>query len=974
MNTTIITSDPKALTTLNNYFKILHTNIRSINKNFDELQIQLKHIGLRFDIIILTECWINKKSSPMEIAGYTTYSTVTSNKQNDGVIVYLKNEIKAEVKETTITNANCLKIKIGKESTIFAIYRSPSSYNLDPFIKSLDDELTLQKETKNVFLIGDLNINILENGHPQKNEYLQILASHGLKSLINEPTRKVDNSKTCIDHIMSKTKKQTQSVIYESTITDHFTTILAINQNKDRKTQIRPTIIEKSETNWNAVKKNLQCTDWKKIQNIENANDAWNSFIDIIHHNIVSNTKKKLKKISHKNIHIKPWISQNIINCIRKRDELHKKLKQNPYDIHKLRYYKRYRNICKNIINTTKESYYKNKIDECNDNPRKMWQIINEVTNSKSTSNTSKIDELNINKVPTLYAENPDKILDHVNHFFTNIGSNLAKQITLCVNDAVEPNEARNLEREFDFKQITVDEIRNIITSLKPNVSSGDEVISTNTIKQLSEEITFPLTHLINLSITKSIFPMSLKEATVIPIYKQGSKNDINNYRPISLLSTFSKILEKVLKKQLMTYLEENNLISKSQYGFRQNLSTADAIDDILNTITKSLDKGNKSLAIFIDLQKAFDTIDHKILFKKLKKIGMSNTTLNLLISYMSERSQCVKIENRKSKPLPINYGVPQGSVLGPLLFLIYVNDICNLHIKGKIICFADDTVILFNECDWLTTFKDAEHGLVLLQKWLKQNSLTLNVNKTKYLTFSITARGQPAEDYALKLHDCQGKDLTQSCHCPTITHSKNIKYLGIEIDENLRWDSHINSITKKLTKLMYYFRNIRNILSKNDLYKVYYALCQSRIEYGIIGWGTASNIHIKKLAKTQKAIIKIILKVPIKTPSKEIFKNFNVFSIIKLYSKNALLKFKEKYEYLADQHTYTTRSKSSKLLNIPQLNTSFGQKNHNFHATKLYNALPFEIKNTMEIQMFKKDVKLWLRKQEDEEIIKIIK
>lgn len=974
MNTTLITSEPKDLTALNNHFKILHKNIRSINKNFNELQILLKYIGLHFDIIILTECWINDKYSSLEIAGYTTYSTLTSNKQNDGVIAYIKNGIKAEVEETTIINANCLKIKIGKESTILAIYRSPSSYNLDPFIKSLDEELSLQKATKNLFLIGDLNINILHNGHPQKNEYLQTLASHGLKSLINEPTRIVDNSKTCIDHIMSKTKKHTQSVIYESTITDHFTTILAINQKKERKTQNRPTTIEKSETNWNAVKQNLQCTDWNKLHNIDNTNDAWDSFIDIIKHNIVSNTKKTVKKISHKNIHIKPWISQNIINCIRKRDELHKKLKQNPYDIHKLRYYKRYRNICKNIINTTKESYYKNKIEACNDNPRKMWQILNEATNSISTSNTSKIDELNINQVPTLFAENPDKILDHVNNFFINIGSKLAKQITPCVNDAVEPNEASNLERELNFKQITVDEIKNIITFLKPNVTSGDEVISTNAIKHLSEEITFPLTHLINLSITKSIFPTSLKVATVIPIYKQGCKNDINNFRPISLLSTFSKIFEKVLKKQLMKYLEDNNLLSKTQYGFRQNLSTSDAIDDIINTITKSLDGGNKCLAIFIDLQKAFDTIDHKILFKKLKKIGMSNTTLNLLISYMSERSQYVKIEKHKSKPLPIKYGVPQGSVLGPLLFLIYINDICNLNTNGKIISFADDTVILFNESEWVTTYKEAEHGLERLLKWLRQNSLTLNVNKTKYLTFSITARGQPNEEYALKLHDCQRINVTQSCHCPTITHSRNIKYLGVEIDENLRWDSHINSITKKLTKLMYYFRNVRNILNKNDLYKVYYALCQSRIEYGIIGWGSASNIHMKQLVKTQKVIIKIILKVPIRTPSKEIFKKFNVFSIIKLYSKNALLKFKEKYEYLAEQHTYTTRTKSLNLLNIPKLNTSFGQKNHYFHAIKLYNALPIEIKNTVDMEKFKKDIKLWLTKHEDEEIIKFMK
>jgi len=340
----------------------------------------------------------------------------------------------------------------------------------------------------------------------------------------------------------------------------------------------------------------------------------------------------------------------------------------------------------------------------------------------------------------------------------------------------------------------------------------------------------------------------------------------------------------------------------------------------------------------------------------------------------MSERSQCIKIDKQKSKLLTIKYGVPQGSVLGPLLFLIYINDICNLHTKEKIISFADDTVILFNECDWKTTYKEAERGLILLQRWLKTNSLTLNVSKTKYLTFSITARGQPDHDYALKLHECQETSLTYSCHCPTIIHSSSIKYLGIEIDQNLRWDSHISSITKKLSTLMFFFRNIRNIISKKDLYNVYCALCQSLLEYGIIGWGSASNTHMKQLVKTQKGIIKIILKVPTRTPSKEIFKSFKVLSITKLYSKNVLLHFKKNNKSLNDQHAYTTRSKTLNLHNIPRINTSFGQKNHHFHATKLFNALPNAIKNTTERNNFKNHVKAWLNEHEDDEIIKIMR
>lgn len=976
MTDTIVTTEPSDLSKFNNnYFNIMHKNIRSIRKNFDELQILMKYLNINLHILILTECWINQKYLNLEIPGYTTYSSLNNIKQNDGVIVYIKNEIKAEVEEIIVANANCLKIKIGKEKVILAVYRSPSTRNIDPFLKSIDEELCLLKDTKNIFFIGDININILENGHPKKIQYLQMLASHGLESLINVPTRKVDDTQSCIDHIMSKTKEITQNVVFNSTITDHYTTMLSIKINKPNKIMERPLTTEKTQTNWNVIKQNLQCTDWNKLQSMDNTNEAWNYFIELIQQNIFSNTVKIVKKISHKNIHIKPWITQNVINCIRKRDELHKKLKNNPYDIHMLRYYKRYRNICKKVITHTKETYYKQKIDDCKQNPRKMWQIINEITSTKSANATS-IDELNINNVPRKYAENPDEILEYVNNFFINIGSNLAKQATQC-DEAVQTNESPEQGKKLEFKQITADEIKNTISSLKTNVSSGEDLITTNAIKFLCKELIVPLTYLVNMAITESVFPTALKKAIVIPIYKQGCKNDINNYRPISLLNTFSKILERILKKQLLSYLEENNILSETQYGFRENLSTGDAIETITDMIIKSLDRGEKTLAIFIDLQKAFDTIDHKILFAKLSKIGMSNRTLNLLKSYMTERTQSVQINKKKSKPLLINHGVPQGSVLGPILFLIYINDIGSLGTRGKIISFADDTVIVFHEKDWRSTYKEAEHGLGLLQNWLKRNSLTLNVNKTKYLTFSITARGQPEDDFNLKLHTCQDNYQNQglSCHCPTIAHSKSIKYLGIEIDDNLRWNAHIEVITKKLTRYIYFFRAIRNILNINDIKKVYYAVCQSQIEYGITGWGSALSTHMDRLNIAQKGVLKTILKLPVRTPTEELFQNIQVYNIQKLYAKNILFKIKKNIsEYSTVQHRYTTRAINQNILATASLKTSFGQRNMKFNATKLYNALPTQTKKITEINKFKTKVKIWLREQSENELSNILK
>lgn len=973
MNKTITTNIPN-ISSISNNFNIMHQNIRSINKNFDELQILIKSLNLSWDIIILTECWLTDKYYPLQIDKYVPYSTIMNNTKNDGVIVYIKEDIEADVKEISINNANCLRISIGNDTTILAIYRSPSTQNLEPFLNSLSFQLSLLKNTKDVFIIGDINIDILQNGHPKKYDYMQTLAYHGYKSLIDEPTRVYNESKTCIDHIFSKTNKKTQAIICTTTLTDHYTIILSITKKNTYVNQKKISLLTKTETNWKNVKLKLTMQDWTSLLEKDDTDSAWSYFIEIIQNITLSNTKTIEKKVSHKNVHIKPWISQNIINSIRKRDELHRKVKNNPNDVHILRFYKRYRNTCKNVIRYAKETFYKNKIEECNNDSRKLWQIINEITNAKASHNDNSIKELNIDETPTSFTEHPDKLLDYINNYFCNIGSNLANKIKQNSITVEKPQsiEHVNQENSLNIVKITGDEIRNIIASLNVNNSSGNELISSKSIKYLQNELIHPLTFLINLSISKGIFPACLKIATIIPIYKNGPKNDISNYRPISLLTTLSKILEKVIKKQVLTFLDSNKILSSTQYGFRENLGTSDAIANVTNTIIGKLDEGKKCLAVFIDLQKAFDTIDHEMLYLKLKKNGITEATLNLLRSYLTGREQFVQIGKRRSKTLPIKYGVPQGSVLGPLLFLIYINDLMNLPIKGNIMSFADDTVIIFHEQDWTSTYKEAERGLAVLQNWLKANSLTLNVNKTKYLTFSKNKRGQPMNEHTLQLHECQNN--FPQCSCPHITQTKSIKYLGIEIDEKLQWDSHIDRTSKKLTKLIYFFKKLRNILSTRDLKRVYYALCHSKLEYGIIGWGSAASKHIKQLKVTQNCIIKTILRVPIRMSTTEIFKQFDVPSIQKIYAKNILVHHLKNDSQANTSHTHKTRAKQTEILNIPKCNSTFGQRSSEFLAVKVYNKLPLSIKQIKTKNNYIKDIKSWLKELPEKELTDIFK
>ncbi|CAH2236938.1 jg23386 [Pararge aegeria aegeria] len=249
-------------------------------------------------------------------------------------------------------------------------------------------------------------------------------------------------------------------------------------------------------------------------------------------------------------------------------------------------------------------------------------------------------------------------------------------------------------------------EVTSIINSLKNTNSIGFDGISIKILKQNKETIASLLVHICNLSFNSGTFPNIFKKSIVTPVYKQGDKNIISNYRPISILPAMSKILERIINKQLVKYLESNNLLANNQYGFRKQRSATDAVFDLVDGVVRHIDDGEKCLAIFLDLAKAFDTVSIPILIQKLEQLGIRGLQLQLLKSYLSNRHQSVKIGNVISRALPINHGVPQGSILAPTLFLIYINELCKLNIaNGKIMSFADDTVLMIWGRSWEVVF-----------------------------------------------------------------------------------------------------------------------------------------------------------------------------------------------------------------------------------------------------------------------------
>ena len=471
------------------------------------------------------------------------------------------------------------------------------------------------------------------------------------------------------------------------------------------------------------------------------------------------------------------------------------------------------------------------------------------------------------------------------------------------------------------------------------------------------------LSKIINISFETGIFPNLCKLAKVIPIYKKDNPLLCLNYRPISLLPVFSKIFERVIYKRMFHYLTENNMIYKRQFGFRENHSTNHALISITETIKASIDKGNIVGGVFIDLQKAFDTVNHKILCHKLSYYGFRGKINDLLKSFLTNRHQYVSINGFDSSQLEIKCGVPQGSTLGPLLFLLYINDLRYSLKKSIASHFADDTSITFSSKKLKTLETILNTDLKAISDWLKANRLSLNVDKSKLLIFHSKQRKLDLNYFSIKM---EGRKLIPS---------DNVKYLGLFLDKNLSWDFHVNQLSKKLSRANGILAKIRHFLPTKILISVYYSIFYSHIIYGCSVWAMTTKINLDIITVLQKKCIRIINFADFNSHTNELYdKNqlLKLDDIIKIEQLKLVFNFKDKklpkdllnlFQLNSEIHSHITRNVKNEGIHIPQINTStYGNKSIRFSAPVLWNTL---LKTNNEINNIKSTsaLKFYLKK-----------
>ena len=942
-------------------FSVMSLNTQSLNAKFDSLVTFLSQLNdkkFAFSAICLQETWIQcpiNGYSLLSIQDYTTLPLAPTVSTHSGLVTYLHKSFTYKVRNfpihSDVWEGQFLDIyhpNIKHKITICNIYRPPRE-NVELIHTFISDVVPileqLSKENSEVLFLGDFNLDLLKvNQKAIIGTYLDTFVGSGFIPSITLPTR-IHTSATLIDNIFYKFSNNVQSIqsgIILNPLSDHLPCFSCINFQTKLRTPPKLIKIQTfNETALNNFITEIESMDIVSKMNRQSNLDP-NINYQIFEESIKLAKEKhfpiktvKNNKRKHK---LSPWITKGIINSINYRDKLYKQLKTtSPANIQYQtikQNLKVYNSILKTSIRNAKASFYHAQFERHKHDSRKTWNVLNKIlhknANIKQFPEYFKVDGDNISDKQT--------IADRFNNFFATIGSNMSPNLPTSEQLSFMQYLKRENNSSFSFHQTTPKEIEKTISKLQTKNSSGHDDISSKVIKGITRFIAEPLSIIINQSFETGIFPDKLKLSKVIPIFKKDDDTLFTNYRPISLLPVLSKVFEKVAYIQFYNYLKHNKLLYCSQHGFRSAHSTETAAYELIDKINSFLDNGFLSVSVFLDLSKAFDVLDHTILIEKLRFYGVIDSSLDWFISYLNGRHQFTLYDDYTSNITQVSTGVPQGSVLGPLLFLVYINDIYSSLNNCHTILYADDTTLTFplspNHVE--SGISEINKELSNVHKWLKLNKLILNANKTRYIVFHYSQRQIDFETFPELFIDGT-----------SIVRTQEFNFLGLLIHENLNWKPHISKISIKIARVIGTLRRLQNILPPHVLKTIYNSLILPHINYCILAWGNSYS----RILNLQKKSVRVMNRAKYNAHTSPLFKNTNILTVPDIFTLKSL-KFYYKYKHknvpsyfddmftpLPNPNPYPTRNSNTPLPQTPIHSTSSAAMRYT--TLKIIDAMP---------------------------------
>ena len=823
-------------------FAVLMLNIRSCKRNFNQFLACFCNVISHFSCILLTETWLTADvDNVFNIPGFYCFD-LYRNRYGGGLKLYVKNNIQARVlHEFTFINNLFEMISIElifeKNKALFCgIYHPPTSsvqHNLD-FIESLSNQLRPLVNMKiPLIMAGDLNINLLNpNNLVYVNTFISSMFEFGLIPAITVPTKvNVANLITrfsILDQIwMSYSLVNHQSFVLPLDITDHFPVGVFLKfpfniSTNNLKCQYR-VLCQRGKNTFSLLLSNIGV---QRIQGNFNLtyNNYWTRVFEC--YNIAFPTKKSSLKAKHP----APWMTPRLKQCIAKKSKMYKLFLKGRVTKEE---YVAFRNRLTALVRRVKRLYYSRILYNSSNNPRKIWSCINDIMEKKACPTLKEL------KVGDLLLMGRD-LANHINnHFVTAVSSLTAHLHSVSGYHFFTPP----VEVSCFFYPTTPIEVSKIIRELKNN---GNRLldIHPSIIKENIDLFSIHISDLYNFSISESEFPDKSKIGRVNPVYKSGPSDCIDNYRPISVLPIFSKIFEKLTFLRMESFISRFNILTTCQYGFRRGRSTTQAIIKLMSCIMPAYHERVFSVCFFLDLKKAFDTIDHGILLQKLEHYGFRGRFCTYLRSYYYNRKQFVYINGQESDMKNVSTGVPQGSNLGPLCFSLFINDL-PLAVEADTVLFADDAAFVLKSASLTDLYSKIEKLFSDLSIYLNNNRLIANSAKSKLMMFS----------------SCPTQNLPDMVFAGRVIEwVDEFKYLGLTITNKLSFARHINNVSLNISRVTGIFNNLRSVVPLKVLFKIYYALAYPHLMNHIVIWGSAPMSHLRILTIRLNNLLRVIL------------------------------------------------------------------------------------------------------------------
>ena len=809
---------------------LLFQNMRSYRGNYEKLCEYLDEHDYP-TIIAMQEMWL-PHATQLNLPNYHTCQIKLRSKSNanagGGVGILINKELDfieldtpfiSKIIETQTFYIKSLNLLI---SNVYIPLKLREMSHLEVFLLEIRSHCKTYKPQQ-IVIGGDFNAN-----YQEKSEYADLIntlfSENALLKISNNNTKftNINGVLNCSELDAIYCNKTLSTYTLDTQISDHVG--LAVDLPAIEKPTVN-TVLKRNFSSKNLwlLKKYFTAYDWTEVISCGDRS-VFKKFHKILKSGLdIICPKKESKVTATKRKH--RWMTLGLL--------VSRKTKLQEYKLFKAGKHNRYKQYSRVYYKTIRKAKYLYLQDIISSkDSKKIWSETLSVL-GVNTANSARIQHLTINNE---VITDKKGIADSFNDFFAKVGENLAKKTNP---DGTHLTYVDKPQTKFSLQTITNEDLILIMRTVLNKKSSGFDEYSNYLIKQIYKSIEIPLVHVINCSISLKFVPVEWKTAKIKPLFKKGNPDDPSNYRPISLLSGFSKIVEKVVEKQLRKYLEDNNLITTSQFGFRQKYETTYAILKITNELYNNNEKDLISLAVFADLKKAFDTVNHEILLDKMQKLGIDNSWFK---SYLNNRDLITDFEGTLSDKVPLTVGVPQGSVLGPLMFLLYINDLPKVT-SGKIYLFADDTTILYSAKTTAELEQTVNRDLVMVNKWFLTNALTVHVDKTNYIIFN----NNYAESINITMNNKPLEKISET------------KFVGVMLDKDLNWNSHINHVGNKMNKGLYLLGTGKTYLPKKIKILLYNALIRSHFEYAVLAWGHKIN---KTLITKQKKALRLICSV----------------------------------------------------------------------------------------------------------------